>query len=234
MAERKQLKAKKREVTGRKVKQLRKEGLLPANIYGADAKSQAVEVELREFEKTLSEVGETEILDLKVGQESKVRPVLIHNVQLDPVTDTPLHADFLQIDLTKKVTINIPITFEGEAPAVKNGLGVLLEILNELEVEALPTNLPSEIKVDLSNLTEVDQAITVGDLTPPKDGEFKEGTKQLVCKIGALAKEEVEEEKPVDEVDAEVEGEEKEPTEEKPKEEPATEESKAEEEENKN
>lgn len=214
MAKRKQLKAQKRDILGRKAKKLRKEGILPANIYGAKVKSQAVQVDQKEFEKILSKTGETEILDLQVDKEKAPRPVLIHNVQLDPVIDHPLHADFLQVDLKEKVSIEVPIEFIGEAPAVKERRGILLELLNEVEVEALPTDLPSEIKVDVSALSEVDQAITIKDLKLPKEIEIKAGAEEFVCKIEAPRVEK--EEKKVGEEAAPA------PEEGKPKEKPAT------------
>lgn len=191
MSKRKQLKAEKRETLGRKVKRLRKQGILPANIYSAKIKSLAIQVNQKEFEKALSEVGETEILDLQVDKE-KTRPVLVHNVQLDPVTDIPLHADFLQVDLKQKVVINVPLKFVGEAPAVKEGKGILLELLNAIEVEALPNNLPSEIKINISKLSDTGQGITIKDLKLPEEIGIKAGPEELICKIEALKKEEEE------------------------------------------
>lgn len=201
-----QLKAEKRKVFGKKVKRLRQEGILPANVYGKNVASLAIEVGRLEFDKLLSRVGETEILDLQITDEKKVRPTLIHHVQTDPVSGKPLHADFLQVDLTEKVIVEVPVKLVGEAPAVKEGRGVLLELKNELEVEALPEDLPSEFEVDVSNLKEVNDAILVKDLKVPKGVEVKIEPEELICKIESQQVEK-EEKKPAQEVAAEAPGE---------------------------
>lgn len=205
-----QLKVKKRKIFGKKVKHLRREGVLPANIYGKNVKSLAIEVGLLGFEKLKSRVGETEILDLEVADEKKARPVLIHNLQIDPVSGKPLHVDFLQVDLTEKVTIAVPVKLVGEAPAVKEGRGVLLELKNELEVEALPEDLPLEFEADVANLSQINDAILVKDLKLPKGVEVKVDPEELICKIESQQVE-AEEKKKVEEevVEAPKEGEEK-------------------------
>lgn len=98
--DKKVLKAEKRSLTGRKVKSLRNEGKLPANVFGRNVKSISIQVDGKDFEKTFREVGETGLVELTLGKEK--RPVLVHNVQSDPVTDTLLHVDFLQVDLKQK------------------------------------------------------------------------------------------------------------------------------------
>jgi len=220
------LKAEKRTVTGRKVKNLRKEGVLPANIYGKKVKSQAVKVKSDEFEKVLKEAGETSIVELMVGKVKK--PVLIQNVQMDPVEDIPLHVDFHQVDLKEKVTADVPIEVVGEAPAEKQGLGTLVQYIDEVEVEALPTELPEKFEVDTTGLKEVDAAILVKDLKYDKSKvKIELDKEETIAKIEPLRKEE-EPEPVVEEV---KEGEEEVPEEgeevketEKPEEEKTTEE----------
>lgn len=158
------LTANKRNVLGRKVKQLRTQGFLPANIYGKKVKSQAVQVNLKDFTSVFAKSGETGLVDLAL--DGKKLPVLIHNIAYHPVTGSPLHADFYQVDLKEKVTTKVPLEIVGEAPAVKDKTGVLLTIIDELEVEALPQNLPDKISVDVSLLTAVDMGIKVKDLAP--------------------------------------------------------------------
>lgn len=162
------LKAEPRKTLGRKVKKLRADGLLPATVYGRDVKSQSLKFDYRNFLKVFDKVGETGIVDLDIKGEKKARPVLINSVQLDPVTDKPLHVEFRQVDLTKKVSVNIPIELKGEAPAAEKG-GVLVHMLNEVEVEALPGNLPESIEVDITGLKEIGDAILVKDLDYNKD-----------------------------------------------------------------
>ena len=141
-----------RKVVGRKVKNLRSQGILPANVYGKKIKSQSISVPLKEFLKVFSETGETKLVDLQL--DGKKLPVLINNVSLHPLNGSPLHADFHQVDLKEKVTAHVSVAILGEAPAVKEKLGVLLTNLDELEVEALPADLPEKIEIDVSLLKE--------------------------------------------------------------------------------
>ena len=211
------LKAQKRKIFGRKVKKLRQEGVLPTNIYGKNIKSQAAQVSLKDFLEVFKQVGETGIVELSLEGEGKTRPVLIHNLQKHSVTDQPLHADFHQVTLTEKVQVAIPIELVGEAPAVTKG-GVLVQLLNDVEVEALPTDLPEKFEVKVSGLKEIGQSIAVKDLKVDKTKVkiLVEEEEQLVVKIEEPAKEE-EGEKPAEE---EVAAEEEAKPEEKKKGEP--------------
>ena len=176
------LKAEVRKIEGRKVKNLRAQGILPANIYGRNIKSQAVQVLLKDFEKVYSEVGETGLVDLEVGKE--VRPVLVHNVQLNPVTDKPVHVDFLQVDLKEKVEADVPVEMAGESPAEKQALGTVVQYINEIQVEALPRDLPEKFVVDISGLTEVDQAIFVRNIKVDRSKvELKGDAEAIVVKV---------------------------------------------------
>ena len=213
------IKAEKRKILGQKVKTLRKEGILPANIYGKKVKSLAVQLPLNEFEKIYKKAGETGIIEVSVGGTKK--PVLINNIQRHPVTDLPLHVDFLQVDLKEKVTADVPVNLVGESPAEKSGLGTVVQHINEIEVEALPADLPEKFEIDLSKLTEVDQAVFVKTLpVDAKKVEIKNDAEQILVKVEPLRKEE---EAPAP-VESEEEGEGAEETEEGASEEKATEE----------
>jgi len=193
------LKVQKRKILGRKVKKLRAEGILPANLYGKGIKSKAVQVNLKDLKKVYQQVGETGIVELEVQGEKQVRPVLIHNLQVDPVTDLPLHVDFHQIDLKKKTTVEIPIELVGEAPAEKEKVGILVSLFDSLEVEALPSDLPEKLEVDISHLEKVDDAVRVADIKiDKKKVKILANENEIVAKIEPLAKEE-EEEKPAEE-----------------------------------
>lgn len=184
------LKAEKRKITGRKVSTLRKQGILPANVYGKKIKSEGLQVDLKEFKKVYEEAGETGLVELAIGKETK--PVLIHDVQLNPVSDEPIHADFLQVDLTEKVTATVPVEIEGESPAEKSGIGTVVQQLNEIEVEALPANLPDRFVIDATKLEEVDQVIKVSDLAYDKSKvEVKADLEEIVVKVEPPQKEEV-------------------------------------------
>lgn len=184
------LKAEPRKVLGRKVKKLRREGVLPANLYGKKVKSQSLKVSKDEFLKVYQEAGETSLIDLKI--DSKTAPVLVHNVQIDPVSDEPLHVDFHQVSLKEKTTAEVPVEIRGEAPAVEEHKGILIQPLTEVEVEALPTDLPDQFEVDVSKLTEVDQAITVNDLHYDKEKiKVLADPGEIIVKINPLEEEEV-------------------------------------------
>lgn len=151
-----------RTVVGRKVKKLRKDGFIPANIYGKKVKSQSVQVLEKEFNAVYTKAGETGLVELLLDKQ--VHPVLIHNVSYHPVTHATLHVDFFQVDLKEKVTTKVPLAFRGESPAIKDKLGVLLHILSEVEIEALPTDLPDKLEVDISGLKQVGDTLKVSDL----------------------------------------------------------------------
>lgn len=183
------IKAAKRKELGRKVKKLRNSGLLPGNIYGKKVKSESVTVNLKEFKSILKEAGETNIVSVVI--EGKNRPTLIHNVQVDPVTDIPLHVDFLQVDLKQKVTAQIPIELMGDSPAEKQGIGTIVQYSDEVEVEALPTQLPESFEIDVSKLENVDDQIQVKDISiDKKKVEMKEDSEKVVVKVEPLRKEE--------------------------------------------
>jgi large subunit ribosomal protein L25 len=207
-----------RKITGRKVKKLRRAGLIPANIYGKAIKSQLVQVWEKEFGPIFQTAGETGLVQLKSKDEEKPRPVLIHHVQSDPVSDKPLHIDFHQVDLKETLTAKVPIELIGEAPAAVQGLGILIQPIAEVEVEALPTDLPEKFTVEVTKLVEVGAAIKVGELKAPAGVKILTDTEGLLVKIDELAKEEAKPEpaaptegevKPVEGEAKPVEGEEK-------------------------
>lgn len=184
------LKAEIRKLLGRKVKTIRKQGLVPANVYGKNVKSEALQVSEKEFKTVYKEVGETGLVTLEIGKEEK--PVLVHNIQVNAKTDEILHVDFLQVDLKVKVTAKVPVEVVGESPAEKQAIGTVVQYVNEVEVEALPADLPEKFEVDTSELSEVDQAIYVKDLKYDKlKIEIKTGEEEIVVKVEPPQKEEV-------------------------------------------
>lgn len=183
-----QLTAEKRTVLGKQVKKLRREGFLPANIYGKELASVAVQVKFSDFEPIFKEVGETGLVDIVFDGER--RPVLIKNLQMNYQTRTPLHADFYQVNLKEKVKSMVPVVIIGEPKAIAEKLGVLLTPLSEVEVEALPAELPDNIEVDVTALANVDEQITVGDLKAPTGVVILTEPDQVVARIGEMMKEE--------------------------------------------
>lgn len=157
------LKAQKRTLFGKKIKSLRREGLVPANIFGSKIESLAITVSLLDFKKVYKQAGETSVINLSIEGEKDTRPVLLTKTQVDPVKKKLLHVDFRQVDLAQKIVTNIPLEIIGESPAVAKGL-VLLTLRDEVEVEALPTNLPEKLTLNVSNLKEISDTLTVANL----------------------------------------------------------------------
>ncbi len=215
-----ELAVKPREILGKKVKVLRREEIIPANIYGHGIDSLAVQVPTRDLAQTIRVAGRNTLLQLQVEGESKPRPVFVHHVQRDCINDDLLHVDFFQVSLKEKIRLDIPLVMVGEAPAVSMYHGVLLQNLNVIAVECLPTDVPSQIEVDVSGLEEIDSAIHVQDLDIGPDVTLLVDLKMVVAKIAPPRVEEVEEEV-VEEVEGEEAAEEGEEGEEKPKEEAA-------------
>lgn len=181
----------KRELLGKKIKKLRKDGILPANIYGKDIKSQAVQLPLKEFETIFKEVGKTGLLDVMV--DGTARPALIHNVQVHPVTGIPLHIDFYQVNLKEKITTMVPVVITGEAKAVTDKVGLLMTPATEVEVEALPEDLPENIEVNVEPLAAIDEQITVGDLKVTAGVTILTDAGQVLVKVAELVSKEAEE-----------------------------------------
>lgn len=186
------LKSEKRESFGKKVKRLRKEGKIPANIFGKKIKSEAISVDKKEFTEVFEKAGETQIIDLGgPSKDETSKPVLVSNAQVDPVTGEFLHIDFRQVDLTEKIEARVPVEVSGESPAEKQGSGTVVQQLHEIEVEALPADLPEKLVVDATLLTEVDQIVYVKDLKFDKKVEVKTDMESIVVKVEPPQKEEV-------------------------------------------
>ena len=159
------IKASKRDL-GIKLDALRKSGKIPAVFYGAGKESTSISIPNVEFKKVWRDAGESSAV--KIGME-KDRDIdaQIHEVQVDPVTDEPIHVDFLAIDMTKKIKVKVPLIFEGISNAVKSGIGNLVKVLHEIEIEALPAALPQNLKVDISKLETLENVVIVSDIKLP-------------------------------------------------------------------
>lgn len=157
------LKSKKRDVAGKGLNKYRKQGFLPAVIYGHKIAANNLWVNVRDFSKVYSQAGESTIIELDIDESNKVN-VLIHDAQKDPLTGNPTHVDFFQINMDEKIETEVPLEFVGEAPAVKELSGMLIKNINEISVSCLPADLPAKIVVDVSTLKTFDDHITIEDL----------------------------------------------------------------------
>ena len=174
----------KRTIVGKKVKVIRSQGLLPATVYGKNTKPVTISITLLDFQKLYREAGETGLIELSI--ENQVHPVLIHRVQLHPVSRAILHVELHEVDLKEKVHAEIPVECEGEPNAIKEKLGVLLTLIDHVEVEALPTNLPEKLVIDITHLAAVDDQIVVGELAIPQNVTLLTDPTVIVVKIGAF------------------------------------------------
>ncbi|MEI8123962.1 MAG: 50S ribosomal protein L25 [bacterium] len=174
---------------------IRKAGKMPAVFYGKKEASTPIMLSYAIFEKTLKEAGESTILHLE-GDGIDV-DVLIHEVDLNPVTDKPRHADFYAIEKGKKLEIKIPLEFIGVAPAVKDLGGILVKVMHEIEISALPKDLPQKLEVDISSLVAFDSVLTAKDIKLPEGVELKVKLEDIIASIYE-PKEEVAEVVPVD------------------------------------
>lgn len=183
-----EIKAAKRGVSGKGVQALRKDGLMPAVIYGPKQEALAVEMNQREFAKVLEKAGESTVINLSVDGEA--HNVLIHEVDYDPVTSVARHADFYAIVKGQKVKVEIELEFVGESLAVKQG-GNLVKALHEIEVEADPMNLPHDLKVDISALAEMNSHILAKDIVLPAGVTLVTGADEVVATVVEAKEEEV-------------------------------------------
>ncbi len=179
-----------------KLDALRKSGEIPAVFYGAGKDTTAISVTAIDFKKVWREAGESSAVKIETPKGGI--DVLIHEVQVDPVTEEPIHVDFLAIDMTKKIRVKVPLVFEGVSDAVKNGIGNLVKVLHEIEVEALPADLPHDLKVDLSKLATLDDTILVSDVKLPAGVQAITAGADVVASIVAQVEEKEEIPEPVD------------------------------------
>jgi len=192
----------KREVTGKKTKDLRKEGVVPGVVFGPNIEVKNIQVNAKELTTLFKKVGHSKFFDLEVEGEKPVK-VLIKEMPRNPVTDQYLNVNFYQVAEDRKITVEVPVHFTGEAPAVKLNLGFLITPLEHINLHCYPKDLPTELVVDLGNLENVGDATTVGDIKLPENVELSSDMDptSAVVFIAAAQKEEVEE-TPVVEVDA--------------------------------
>jgi large subunit ribosomal protein L25 len=183
-----ELKVEKREVLGKKVEFLRKQGLLPAELYGHGVANLHLSVNSKEFEKVYKEAGENTVINVSVDGVTK--PVLIYDVQLHPVKGNVEAVDLYEVKMDEEIGASVPLEFTGESAPVKEGLGVFVEAMDEIEVEALPADIPQKITVDISFLKAVGDSIYVKDLPVTSKYKFTIGQETVVASVAELEKEE--------------------------------------------
>lgn len=185
------LKAEERTTLGKQVKKLRREGLIPAHVFGNKVETEHVAVNARDFAKAYATAGESGLIDLKIGAE-KIRPVLIRDVQVDPVREATLHVDFYQVNLNEKVAVWVPIELIGDEPeVVHSGEAVVIQPMSEVEAEALPAELPEKLIVDISKLKQINDVITVAGMAVPEGVTVLADPEAVIVKLDTAVTEEM-------------------------------------------
>lgn len=192
-----ELTANKRKVLGKKVRFLRREGVVPVHLFGHNIESMALQTELAELKRVLPQAGMTRLINLKVGRSEKPRNVMVREIQRNAITGELLHVDLYEVSMTQKIRVDVPVVLIGEAPALRVKENMMMQDLRTLTIECLPDKMPDKIEIDLSVLTEVDQSVRVKDIVI-KDAAILNEPELVMVKISLRPIEKVEEEvKPV-------------------------------------
>ena len=156
-----------RTITGKKVKQLRRQGVIPVHLYGADIQPSNLQIDGRALNRLLPQVGTNIPVSIEVEDQEMENICFVREVQRHPVTDEVIHVDFLRVDVTRTVSAEVPLALTGVSPAVTQMAGTLLQNIQSLSIEALPMDMPAEVPVDISVLIDFDTTLLVGDIEVP-------------------------------------------------------------------
>jgi large subunit ribosomal protein L25 len=167
MADKIELKVDQRKTTGKKVRFLRREGIVPLHLFGHNLESQALQGDAATLGKVLAQAGGTRLVTLKIGDSPKSHNVMVREVQRDPIRGNLIHVDLYEVNMTEEVRVEVPVTITGESPALKVRENMLYQTMDSLLIECLPDSIPDKIEVDISSIQEVDQAIHVKDISIP-------------------------------------------------------------------
>ncbi len=193
MAEQTELLVSQREKVGKAAKHLRKAGLIPANIYGHKEESQAVQIDAVAFEALRRAHKTSGIITLRMDGDSKMQTALVRHVQRNPVNGKILHIDFFRVSLTERIVMKVPLHFVGEAPGVKNESGVLLHLLDTLEVECAAQDIVNTFEVDVSSLEHIDDTLHASDVKLPQGFKLITDPEESIAKVAATRAEKAEE-----------------------------------------
>lgn len=188
-----------RTLMGKKVNRLRREGILPATVYGKGVGPFAVQIDARTFSNLLRKAGKTSLIEVEIPGEP-TRSAFVHAVQRDPVSRQLIHADLRVVDLKVEITVDVPVHLVGESPLVKQGDAVLNQLLTTISVHALPTDIPQSVEADISVLDSLDKNVLVGDIKLPGKGTITTPADEVVASVTPAT---VEAEEPVEEEAAE-------------------------------
>ena len=189
------IQAEKRAVVGKQVRALRRDGKLPAVIYGYGIDPISIILDTRSASRILAKASSSTLVTIELAGTQY--PTLVREKQLDFIRNELIHVDFLAVSMTEKITADVSIHLEGAAPAVEEFNAIIVNNLTELEVECLPSDLPERFVVDISGLMEIGDGVYVRDVTPPANVEILTDPDEMIVVATAMAAEEVEEEEEV-------------------------------------
>ncbi len=195
-----------RTVTGKKVRFLRREGMVPVHLYGRGVDSQALQVEAATLRRVITSAGANVPVKVNINGRDGEEICFIRDAQRHPVSEDLLHVDFYRVDVDRVVRAEVPVIMDGEAPAVRNLGGVLLQSFNSLEVEALPLDMPEAFHVDVSGLEDFEAAVRIEAIQIAREVTILRDDQEVVARVAPPRIEE-EEEEVVDELEEGVEGE---------------------------
>ena len=182
-----------REVLGKKVRFLRRQGITPVHLFGHGIESMALQCDASKLEQVLAQAGHTRLINLKVGKEKKARTAVVRHFEREWRRGTLRHVDFYQVKMTEKIRVDVPIILVGEAPALNIKDNMLSHELNTMTVECLPAKIPASIELDISSLTEPEQAIRVSDIELDPEITLLNDPELVVVKISVKRGERIEE-----------------------------------------
>jgi large subunit ribosomal protein L25 len=192
-----ELKVTKREILGKKVRFLRRQGITPVHLFGHGIESQALQCDTARLQQVLAEAGKTKLINFKIDGEKRARSVIVREVEVELPRRGLVHVDFYQVRKAEEVKVEVPVVLVGEAPALKLRENTLLQELDTLSVECLPANIPASIELDISSLTEADEVLRVKDIELEKGVTVLNDPEVVVAMISVQRVEEVVEEKVV-------------------------------------
>lgn len=196
-----ELKANTRSIFGKKVKALRRDGFTPANLFGHNINSTALQIDTHELKHTLAHAGRSSLISLKIDSSKKPSMIIIRNIQREPLSGEPLHVDLYQVKMEEKIKIEIPLLLVDEAPAVRDRGGILVQNMNTIEIECLPAHMPHNIEISLSGLADIDQAIHVSDIQTDDNIVILTDPEKAIVQIARRRVEAAEESRTVAEVE---------------------------------
>jgi len=182
-----------REVLGKKVRFLRRQGTTPVHLFGHGIESEALQCDTAQLQRVLAQAGRTKLVDLKLDKAKKPRKIVIREIQRNPQTGDLLHVDFYQVRMAEKIKVDVPIVLVGEAPALKLKENMLVQDLTSLTIESLPDEIPASVELDLSLLTEVEQLIRVKEIILSEGVTVLTDPEHTVVKISSRPVEKIEE-----------------------------------------